>query len=174
MTQSTENAKVVNLDDAYMTMAISMSQLSKANRKKVGAVLVTKHGVVLTGYNGTASGDTNDCEDEDGNTKREVLHAELNCILKAAREGVSVVGGSLYVTLSPCLQCAAMIAQSGIKQVYFQELYRCSKGIDLLIKLGVGIYVHSHDAELINMLKSVGNPNNLCNKMREYQNGKEK
>jgi dCMP deaminase len=133
----------VSKDEVYMKMAEAMSTLSKANRKKVGAVLVTKNGVILTGCNGTASGSDNICEDSEGNTKPEVLHAELNCILKAAKEGVSVVGGSLYVTLSPCLQCAAMLVQAGIKEVYFHEVYRCTKGIAFLKANGIKIYQYT-------------------------------
>lgn len=130
----------VSKDDVYMKMAEAMSTLSKANRKKVGAVLVTKNGVVLTGCNGTASGSDNTCEDSEGNTKPEVLHAELNCILKAAKEGVSVLDSTLYVTLSPCLQCAAMLVQAGVKEVRFKELYRCDKGLRYLIANHIDVF----------------------------------
>lgn len=133
----------VSKDEVYMKMAEAMSTLSKAKRKKVGAVLVTKNGVVLTGCNGTASGSDNACEDSEGNTKPEVLHAELNCILKAAKEGVSVLDSTLYVTLSPCLQCAAMLVQAGVKQVTYKELYRCTKGIKFLKENGIKVYEHT-------------------------------
>lgn len=127
-------------NDMCMKISRVLSAMSKAKRKKVGAALVTKNGVILTGYNGTPSGSDNTCEDSDGNTKPEVLHAELNCILKAAKEGVSVVDGSLYVTLSPCLQCAAMLVQVGIKEVFYYETYRCTKGIEFLKENGIKIY----------------------------------
>ena len=127
-------------NDIYMQMAELMASQSKAIRKKVGAVLVTNNGVVLTGYNGTPSGWDNTCEHktEDGLvTKPETIHAELNCILKAAKQGVSVSGSSVYVTLSPCSQCAAMLAQAGVKAVYYREQYRDNSGVSLLEKHGI-------------------------------------
>lgn len=124
------------IDSVYMQTAILHSGLSKARRKSVGAVLVTNQGVVLTGYNGTPSGYDNSCEDilSDGSlvSKNSVIHAELNCILKAAREGVSVLESTVYVTLSPCVACAAMLAQSGVKKLVYLEEYRDSSGILLL------------------------------------------
>lgn len=116
----------------YLGVANNFAKLSKANRKKVGAVLVTKSGVMLGGYNGTPSGCDNDCEDENGNTKSSVIHAELNCILKAAREGVSVIDSICYTTLAPCIQCSAMLLQAGVKEVHYVEDYRDSSGIELL------------------------------------------
>lgn len=124
------------IDSVYMRTALLHSTLSKALRKQVGAVLVTNQGVVLTGYNGTPSGYSNTCEDilQDGSlvSKNSVIHAELNCILKAAREGVSVLESTVYVTLSPCVACAAMLAQSGVKKVIYLEEYRDNSGILLL------------------------------------------
>lgn len=124
------------IDSVYMHTALLHSMLSKARRKQVGAVLVTNQGVVLTGYNGTPSGYSNTCEDilQDGSlvSKNSVIHAELNCILKAAREGVSVLESTVYVTLSPCVACAAMLAQSGVKKVIYLEEYRDNTGILLL------------------------------------------
>jgi len=123
----------------YLDVAKIHAYYSKAFRKRVGACVVTTSGVILAGINGTPSGTSNRCEDENNNTLQEVLHAELNCILKAAKEGVSIQGASLYVTLSPCIQCAAMIKQSGIKEVYYLEKYRCTKGIEYLEKTDVNI-----------------------------------
>ena len=127
------------LNNTYMTFAFIMAELSKAERKKVGAVIVTKNGVVLTGVNGQPKGWGNKCEDENNVTLSTTLHAELNCILKAAKEGVSVVDADLYVTLSPCVQCAAMIAQAGIKRVYYCEDYRDMSGVDLFIDNGISV-----------------------------------
>lgn len=124
----------------YMEMSKTMSTLSKAKRKKVGAVLLSRNGVALVGVNGTPSGWDNICEDSEGNTKPEVLHAELNCILKAAKEGVSVIDGTLYVTLSPCIQCSSMIVQAGIKNVYFNEPYRCLQGLKFLLDNKINVY----------------------------------
>jgi dCMP deaminase len=147
------------LDDTYMGTAILHSKLSKARRKAVGAVLVTPRGVTLTGFNGTPTGLSNECEEITGwnyteidtggrvpekikttpifTTKPEVIHAELNCILKAAKEGVSVEGSTIYVTLSPCVPCAAMLIQAGIKEVVYLEAYRLTDGLDLLKSAGV-------------------------------------
>lgn len=129
------------IDSVHMQTALLHASLSKAVRKKVGAVLVTKQGVVLTGYNGTPSGYTNQCEnsvysvatDEWTTVSRpEVIHAELNTILKAAREGVSVLYSTIYVTLSPCIACSAMLTQAGVKKVIYLEEYRDNSGILLL------------------------------------------
>lgn len=129
------------LDMCYMTVATAHSLLSKAKRKKVGCALVTQNGVILGGCNGLAPGGENELEyfdDEDQLvTKKEVLHAELNCILKAAKEGVSVVGGTLYTTLSCCRTCAEMVAAAGIKRVVYKEEYRDCSGIDSLLKHGI-------------------------------------
>lgn len=139
----------MKFDNTYMQMARTISVHSKALRKQVGACLVTKHGVVIPAYNGTPSGMDNSCEKiagYDHNTKQyvlvtkpEVIHAELNCILKAAKEGVSVVDSVVYVTLSPCVQCAAMMIQSGVKRVVFGEHYRDNSGILLLKTAGVAV-----------------------------------
>lgn len=128
------------LDETYMGTAMLHARLSKAIRAQVGAVLVTSQGVTLTGYNGTPTGLSNECEDThwDANhgdylvTKPEVIHAELNCILKAAREGVSCIGATMYVTLSPCVPCAAMMIQAGVKRLVYKEMYRDQSGINLL------------------------------------------
>lgn len=130
-------ASLYDLDLVYMKTALLHSNLSRAIRKKVGAVLVTSQGATLTGYNGTPFGVDNTCEyicNETGEyiTKPSVLHAEINCILKAAREGVSVVDSTMYITLSPCLQCSAMLIQAGVKKVLYLENYRDEKGLQLL------------------------------------------
>lgn len=139
-------AKQSELDEVYMGTAILHSRLSKAKRAQVGAVLVTNHGVTLTGYNGTPTGLSNECETVhwDSNhelkhlvTKPEVIHAELNCIMKAAREGVSCIGATVYVTLSPCVQCSAMLIQSGVKRVVYKQPYRDLSGVLLLQKANV-------------------------------------
>lgn len=133
------------LDETYMGTALLHAKLSKARRAQVGAVLVTSHGVTLTGYNGTPTGRSNDCEEEHIDkdwfvtriTKPEVIHAELNCIMKAAREGVSCIGATVYVTLSPCIQCSAMLVQAGVKRVVYMQQYRDVTGIELLQDCGI-------------------------------------
>ena len=137
-----------SLDETYMGTAMLHARLSKAKRAQVGAVLVTSQGVTLTGYNGTPRGLPNECEtvvktslpylfEDTLVTKREVIHAELNCILKAAREGVSCIDATMYVTLSPCVPCAAMMIQAGVKRLVYKEMYRDQGGIDLLQRAGI-------------------------------------
>ncbi len=137
------------IDKVNMQIANAYSTLSNGIRAKVGANLVTKFGVSLPGYNGTASGDNNSLEfiNEDGEyiTKPEVIHAELNCILKAAREGVSCIDATIYITLSPCLPCAAMLKNAGIARVVYAEEYRDKEGIELLNRLGVKVERFKHD-----------------------------
>jgi dCMP deaminase len=126
-----------------MGTALLHARLSKATRAKVGAVLVTQCGVTLTGYNGTPRGTDNDCEYKDSEgvlrTKPETLHAEINCVLKAAREGVSSIGSTIYVSLSPCVPCAAMLIQAGVTSVYYKELYRDVAGVKYLKNNGIEV-----------------------------------
>lgn len=131
-----------SIDCCYMMCAVHHSYLSYAKRKKVGAVIVTASGVLIPGVNGMAPGGSNVLEDEDPlygklTTKEQVIHAETNCLLKAAKEGVSVVGGTLYLTLSPCISCSEMVVAAGIKRVVYLEEYRCKDGIDNLISYGL-------------------------------------
>lgn len=136
------------LDETYMGTAMLHARLSKAVRAQVGAVLVTSQGVTLTGFNGTPRGLPNECEtivktslpylfEDMLVTKPEVIHAELNCILKAAREGVSCVGATMYVTLSPCVPCAAMMIQAGVKRLVYKDSYRDQGGVALLQRAGI-------------------------------------
>ena len=133
------------LDMVYMNIAYRHAGMSKAVRRKVGAVIVTPHQVMLGGWNGTPPGWDNCCEDDVGGrlvTKSSVIHAEVNCMLKAAKEGVSVVGSTLYVTLEPCLACAAMISAAGIKRVVYSEYYESQShgsGVQELKKAGVKV-----------------------------------
>ena len=132
------------LDKCYMQVAEAHASLSKAERKKVGCALVTHNGVILGGCNGLAPGSSNDLEYREGpfdslHTKPEVIHAELNCLLKAARQGVSVVGGTLYTTLSCCKPCSEMVAAAGIYRVVYSEGYRDMSGSDSLKRLGVEV-----------------------------------
>lgn len=133
---------MADMTDVYMGTAFLFARKSKAKRAQVGAVLVTKSGVLLPGVNGTASGTNNTCEDALGNTKIEVIHAELNCLIKAAKEGVSVEGATVYVTMSPCRHCAALMIQSGIKEVVYAKQYRDASGIEYLIDNGVTVGVY--------------------------------
>lgn len=103
-------------DSMYMGIALLYSRISKAERLKVGCCFVTQNNVVLGGVNGLPRPLGNVCEEE-GVTKKETIHAELNGILKAAKEGISLVGSTLYVTHSPCKSCASILIEVGVKRV---------------------------------------------------------
>lgn len=125
------------LDLVYLNHATTISQLSKANRLKVGATMVTPSGIMLSGYNGTAKGQDNTCETVDNVTKINVIHAEENCIIKAAREGVSLYNATAYMTHAPCEHCAAMMINTGISRVVFNLYYRSDAGLKSLEKAGI-------------------------------------
>lgn len=129
----------MNFDKTYMDFAYSVAKHSKAKRAKVGAVIVTSNGILLPGYNGTARLTNNECEDENGKTKNEVIHAELNCIIKAAKEGISIENSTIYITMNPCLHCAALMIQSGISNIIYDTLYRDTSSINYLINSGINI-----------------------------------
>ena len=120
-------------DQVYLNIAKEVSLLSHCERSKVGAVLVKDGNIIAFGYNGTPAGMNNCCERNDV-TVPEVIHAEMNAILKAARSGYAVGGAELYLTLSPCVDCAKLILQSGIKRVFYLQEYRKTDGIDFLKK----------------------------------------
>lgn len=128
-----------SLVEAHLAAAIAYGNLSHSKRAKVGAVIVRDHRIVSVGYNGTPSGWDNKCEDEEFNTKREVLHAEMNALMFAARNGVPTDGCSMVMTLSPCFECSKAIYQAGIKEVLYKDLYRDKSGIDFLIKCGINV-----------------------------------
>ena len=124
-------------DSKYLEMAKIWSQLSEAKRSKVGAILVKNNTIIADGYNGTPTGFENECEDDQNNTKWYVLHAEANAILKVARSTQSCENATLYLTLSPCKDCAKLIVQAGIKRVLYISEYRDTQGIDFLKKIGI-------------------------------------
>lgn len=119
------------LDTVFINIAKETSTLSHCVRSKVGAVLVKSGNIISFGYNGTPSGMDNSCE-KDNVTLPYVIHAEMGAILKAAKTGNSVDGSTLYLTLSPCLDCSKLILQSGIKKVVYLTNYRNLEGIDFL------------------------------------------
>ena len=126
------------LDSRYLAMAGIWAQNSYCKRRQVGALLVKNKMIISDGYNGTPSGFENNCE-EDNITKPYVLHAEANAITKVARSNNSSEGATLYVTSSPCLECAKLIIQAGITRVVFSENYRVEDGINLLKRAGIEI-----------------------------------
>ena len=126
-------------DYALIKTAQIWADLSRCARSKVGAVIAKNGRIIATGYNGTPPGYDNKCEDCDGNTRPEVLHAEENAIVFCARHGLSTEGCDLYTSLSPCPGCAEMIAAAGIKRVFYKTQYRDPMGIELLEKLNVEV-----------------------------------
>jgi dCMP deaminase len=149
-----------DLDKAYLDIAKRWAQLSKARRKKVGCIIVKDGAIISDGYNGTPKGFNNNCEDvfpavggrimvdDEGKwvegtfdlaTKAEVLHAESNAITKLAKSTQSSEGATMYITISPCLECSKLIVQSGIKRVVFGEFYRTQRGINLLKKSNITV-----------------------------------
>lgn len=124
-------------DEKYISMAQIWAGNSYCKRRQVGALIVKDRMIISDGYNGTPSGFENVCEDENGATKPYVLHAEANAISKVAKSGNSSEGSTLYVTASPCIECAKLIIQAGIKRVVYKDEYRLTDGIDLLARAGV-------------------------------------
>ena len=131
--------KQTKYDKAYLRIATEWGLLSYCQRKKVGAIIVRDKMIISDGYNGTPSGFDNCCEDEKGETKWDVLHAEANAILKVARSTQSCEGATLYITLSPCKDCSKLIHQSGIKRVVYLNGYRDDSGLIFLRKAGVEV-----------------------------------
>ena len=127
------------LDQRYLKMAMIWAQNSYCKRRKVGALLVREKMIISDGYNGTPSGFENICENENNQTKPYVLHAEANAITKVAKSNNSSEGATLYVTSSPCLECAKLIIQAGIKRVVFTENYRVEDGINLLRRANIEV-----------------------------------
>ncbi len=129
--------KQLNLDKRYMRMALIWAENSYCKRRQVGAILVKDKMIISDGYNGTPSGFENVCEDENNMTKPYVLHAEANAITKVACSNNSSEGATLYVTSSPCIECAKLIIQAGIKRVVYADSYRLSDGLDLLKRANI-------------------------------------
>jgi len=133
------DTKQSKFDSSYLEMARVWAKNSYCTRRQVGALIVKDRMIISDGYNGTPSGFENVCEDENGKTKPYVLHAEANAITKVAKSGNSSDGATLYVTAAPCLECAKLIIQSGIRRVVYQDEYRVRDGLDLLEKVGIEI-----------------------------------
>lgn len=133
------DSKQLKFDRSYLRMAQVWAENSYCNRRKVGALIVKDKMIISDGYNGTPSGFENICEDEEGHTKPYVLHAEANAITKVAKSNNSSNGATLYVTAAPCMECAKLIIQSGIRRVVYLESYRLSDGIELLERAGIEV-----------------------------------
>lgn len=124
---------------AYLQTAQVFAKCSTAKRLQVGAICVKDDKIISIGYNGTPSGWDNECEDEEGKTIPEVIHAEANCITKLARSSGGGLGSVMFCTHSPCIECAKLIYASGIQAIYYIEDYRSSLGIDFLQRVGVHV-----------------------------------
>ena len=140
--------KQEKLDQRYLRMATIWSENSYCVRRKVGALVVKDKMIISDGYNGTPSGFENVCEDDTNVTKPYVLHAEANAITKLARSNNNSSGSTLYVTASPCLECAKLIIQAGIRRVVYGEEYRLADGIELLRRAKIEVkYINLKDHE---------------------------
>lgn len=129
--------KQTKYDQAYLQMAATWGQLSYCERKKVGALIVKDRMIISDGFNGTPTGFENFCEDEENYTKWYVLHAEANAITKLARSNNSAADATLYITLSPCRECAKLIHQAGISRLVYRNEYKDIQGLTFLKQAGV-------------------------------------
>ena len=134
-----ESEKQRKFDQRYLEMARIWAKNSYCTRRQVGALVVKNNMIISDGYNGTPSGFENVCEDDNGVTKPYVLHAEANAITKLARSSNNSDGATIYITASPCIECAKLIIQSGIKRVVYGEKYRLMDGIELLERAGIEV-----------------------------------
>ena len=131
--------KQLDLDHRYIKMAHIWSENSYCTRRQVGALIVKDKMIISDGYNGTPTGFPNVCEDDNNVSLPYVLHAEANAITKIARSGNNSDGATLYVTDSPCIECAKLIVQSGIRRVVYDREYRLTDGVDLLRQAGIEV-----------------------------------
>lgn len=135
-------------DAAYLKIAKEWGKLSYCKRKQVGAIIVKNRMIISDGYNGTPSGFENCCEDQNGQTRWDVLHAEANAILKVARSTQSCEEATLYITLSPCKDCSKLIHQSGIVRVVYLDAYHDDAGVQFLKKAGIEV-VHLFEIDAV-------------------------
>ena len=129
--------KQQEVDKRYLRMASIWAENSYCKRRQVGALIVKHQMIISDGYNGTPSGFENVCEDEDDQTKPYVLHAEANAITKVAASNNNSEGATIYITSSPCIECAKLIIQAGIKRVVFSEKYHTEEGLNLLRRASI-------------------------------------
>ena len=146
--------KQLQFDRRYLEMAKIWAQNSYCKRRQVGALIVKDKMIISDGYNGTPSGFENNCEDEENKTKPYVLHAEANAITKVAKSNNSSENATLYITTSPCLECAKLIIQSGIRRVVFCDKYHKEDGLQLLQRASIEIVFIDLDSERKNEILS--------------------
>jgi dCMP deaminase len=131
--------KQLQFDKSYLEMASIWAKNSYCKRRQVGALIVKDRMIISDGYNGTPSGFENICEDENGKTKPYVLHAEANAITKIAKSSNNSDGATMYVTTAPCIECAKLIIQAGIKRLVYKDSYTVRDGIELLERVGIEV-----------------------------------
>ena len=134
-----QEEKQRQLDSRYLRMARIWAENSYCVRRQVGALIVKNKMIISDGYNGTPSGFENICEDDMGKTKPYVLHAEANAITKVAKSANNCDGATLYITASPCIECAKLIIQAGIRRVVYCDPYHCEDGLHLLKRVGIEV-----------------------------------
>lgn len=152
--QQEQNNKQLQFDRRYLEMALIWAKNSYCKRRQVGALIVQDQMIISDGYNGTPSGFANICEDESNKTFPYVLHAEANAITKVAKSNNSSGKATLYVTTSPCLECAKLIIQAGIVRVVYCDKYHNEDGLKLLERVGIEILFIDLEGERINKLMS--------------------
>jgi dCMP deaminase len=134
-----KEVKQQKTDERYLRMAQIWAENSYCKRRQVGALIVKDQMIISDGYNGTPSGFENICEDENNLTKPYVLHAEANAITKVAASNNNSKEATIYITSSPCIECAKLIIQAGIKRVVFSDKYHTEEGINLLKRAGIAV-----------------------------------
>ncbi|HPL05275.1 MAG TPA: dCMP deaminase family protein [Bacteroidales bacterium] len=139
MHKLTSTQKQKQFDKHYLEMAAIWAKNSYCKRRQVGALLVKDKMIISDGFNGTPEGFENECEDENNTTKAYVLHAEANAITKVAKSGNNSLGATLYATTSPCIECAKLIIQAGIKRVVYLDNYRSEEGLNLLKRANIEV-----------------------------------
>jgi len=139
MHKLTSTQKQKQFDKHYLEMAAIWAKNSYCKRRQVGALLVKDKMIISDGFNGTPEGFENECEDENNTTKAYVLHAEANAITKVAKSGNNSLGATLYATTSPCIECAKLIIQAGIKRVVYLDNYRTEEGLNLLKRANIEV-----------------------------------
>ncbi|HNY43902.1 MAG: dCMP deaminase family protein [Bacteroidota bacterium] len=139
MNKLVSTQKQNQFDKHYLEMAAIWAKNSYCKRRQVGALIVKDKMIISDGFNGTPEGFENECEDENDKTKAYVLHAEANAITKVAKSGNNSLGATLYATTSPCIECAKLIIQAGIKRVVYLDDYRNDDGLKLLKRANIEV-----------------------------------
>lgn len=134
--------KQIRYDSLYVDLANRIAQMSYAVKRQVGAIAVKNNNILSFGFNGTPAGFLNTCEDSHGKTLPWVIHAEANLVSKAAAEGLSLRGSTVYITTAPCDNCALLLIQAGVERVVFDDYYKTDSGISYLNDSGIQVTKH--------------------------------